>query len=138
MKHHTLSKLALAAGMLLGGAAAQAQNVIILNAPEATAAAARAAMQASAEAAKRGQRVGMITGRLNPQPQMQADGTVGQELDASTMMYSVARIGADGQVERLCISGSETADKAVRAPAFAKRITLNHTPRAQEIVHASK
>lgn len=138
MKHQTFSKLAIAASIVLAGAAAQAQNVIILNAPEATAAAARAAMQASIEAASRGERVGMITGARNPQQQRSPSGAVGLELDASTMMYSVARIGPDGQIERVCVSGAEDAMKAVKAPAFAQRISPKNTPRAQEIVHASK
>jgi len=38
-------------------------------------------------------------------------------------MYSVARIGADGKLEKVCVSGSEQAQKAMSASAFAKRLT---------------
>jgi hypothetical protein len=138
MKIRILRTLACAAGAVLAGAPALAQNVIILNAPESVAAAARAAAQASLEAAQRGERVGMVTGRANPQPQRNADGSVSLELDASTMMFSVARIGADGKLERLCLSGAEQAQRVLGAPAFAERLTLRNTPRAQEVVHASK
>lgn len=138
MNQQLIGKLALVAGLAMCGAAVQAQNVIILNAPEATAAAARAAMQASMEGARRGERIGMITGQANPQAQRSPNGTVSLELDASTMMYSVARIGADGQIERLCVSSAEDAAKALSAPSFAPRMSPKNFPRAKEIVHASK
>jgi len=132
MKPYSLCQLALAASALFAGAAAQAQNVIVIHSPDA--AAARATFQASVDAAKRGQSVGMLTGRVNPQPQRLADGVVAVELDASTLMHSVARIGADGQVERLCVSSVEAAERAVHAPEFAQRFN----PRAQEKRHVSK
>lgn len=132
MNQNTLRTLALAAGALLAGAAAQAQNVIVINSPDA--AATRAAFQASVDAARRGESVGMLTGRANPQPQRLPGGAVGQELDASTLMFSVARIGADGRVERVCINSAQEAERAVHAPAFAQRFT----PRAQEQAYVSK
>ena len=73
------------------------------------------------KAAARGQKVGMLTGKLNPQPVVHADGTVSQELDAGSMMYTVARRNADGSIEMVCVNGSEAAQKALKAPTFAKR-----------------
>lgn len=118
----TLRTTALAlAGMTLG-LAAQAQHARVEsnNAEQA-----RAAMDASMRAAARGQKVGMISGRLNPQPQKLANGAVAQELDASTMVYSVARINAEGKVEMVCVDGSDAAEKALKAPVFAKRVSQN-------------
>ncbi len=110
---------AVAAALLLGGSA-QAQHVQVQSHD---AAQARATMEASMKAAARGQKVGMLTGKLNPQPVKLAGGGVAQELDASTMMYSVARVAADGTVEMVCVNGSDAADKALKAPAFAKRVS---------------
>ena len=45
------------------------------------------------------------------------------ELDATTLMYSVARINADGKVEKVCVSGADDAQKALTAPSFAKRMS---------------
>ena len=110
---------AAAAALVLGGSA-QAQQVQVQSND---AAQARATMEASMKAAARGQKVGMLTGKLNPQPMKLAGGGVAQELDASTMMYSVARVNADGTVEMVCVNGSDAADKALKAPAFAKRVS---------------
>ena len=108
---------------MAAGTAAHAQTVEV-RVPE-NAAELRANIEASMRAAKSGQSVGMLTGRVNP-PQEHRRGRTGvisQELDASTLMYSVARIGADGKIEKVCVSGSEQAQKAMSAPAFAKRLT---------------
>jgi hypothetical protein len=121
MNHSPIARLAVAAGAVLVVAGAQAQ-VVVIHSPDA--AAARAAIQASLDAARKGQSVGMITGEANPQPRKLAGGGVGQELDASTLMFSVARMGADGKVERLCISSAALAEQAVKAPHFAKRFSL--------------
>lgn len=86
------------------------------------------------KAAARGQKVGMLTGKLNPQPMKLAGGGVAQELDASTMMYSVARVNADGTVEMVCVNGSDAAAKAMKAPAFAKRVSQL----SKEQTHVSK
>jgi hypothetical protein len=106
-------------------AAAQAQNVVVRSLDAAEAAKARAAIEASMKAAARGQRVGMVTGTVNPKPQVSRSGTVSQELDATTLMFSVARINADGTVETSCLSSLESAEQAMTAPAFAKRISLS-------------
>jgi hypothetical protein len=121
---------AAAAALVLGGSA-QAQQVQVQSND---AAQARATMEASMKAAARGQKVGMLTGKLNPQPMKLAGGGVAQELDASTMMYSVARVNADGTVEMVCVNGSDAAAKAMKAPAFAKRVSQL----SKEQTHVSK
>jgi hypothetical protein len=60
-------------------------------------------------------RVGLITGKVNPEPVTHADGTVEQELDASTLVYSVARRNADGTLTRECVTGTAAANKALLA-----------------------
>jgi hypothetical protein len=57
---------------------------------------------------------GLITGRINPPEIVHADGTIEQELDDSTVMYSVARRGADGKLEMYCVPGKEAADQIVK------------------------
>ena len=112
--------LLLMAGLTLVGIA-QAQTVIVRtpdNADEL-----RANIEASMRAAAAGNRVGMTTGRANPQAQRAARGGVAMELDATTLMYSVARINADGKVEKVCVSGADDAQKALTAPSFAKRMS---------------
>lgn len=79
------------------------------------------AAAAKLRSAKGSARVGMASGKLDPQPITHADGTVEQELDASTMSYSVARRNADGTLERVCVQGNEAAAKAMKAPLFAGR-----------------
>ncbi|MDO9071903.1 MAG: hypothetical protein Q7U73_01440 [Rubrivivax sp.] len=114
----TLRNTAIALAGITLGLAAQAQHARVeSNGAEQ----ARANLEASMRAAARGQKVGMISGRLNPQPERLANGAVVQELDAGTMMYSVARMNADGKVEMVCVNGSEAAEKALKAPVFAKR-----------------
>jgi ABC-type amino acid transport substrate-binding protein len=115
------SSAALVAATLSLACAAQAQNVIV-QVPE-NAAELRANMAASMKAAEQGKRVGMITGTSSPGVSRSAGGMVSQELDASTMVFSVARIQADGVVEQVCVSGAEDAQRAAQAPAFAKRMS---------------
>jgi hypothetical protein len=64
-------------------------------------------------------RVGMLTGKINPQPVVHADGTVELELDASTMSYTVARINPDGSISKVCVNGEAAAQKAMK-PTKAK------------------
>jgi hypothetical protein len=120
MKLTFVRSIGVAAAALALGTAAQAQHAEVRSDG---AAQARATMEASMKAAARGQKVGMVTGKRNPQPQKLPGGGVAQELDASTMVYSVARINADGVVEMVCVNGSEAAAKALKAPAFAKRVS---------------
>jgi hypothetical protein len=124
--NHSFTKIVAALVATLGfAAAAQAQNVIVRSLDASEAAKVRAAIDASMQAASRGERVGMVTGTVNPQPRMSRGGMVSQELDASTLMFSVARINADGRVEMSCINSVESANAALTAPAFAQRISLS-------------
>lgn len=125
--------LALAAVLVLANAA-QAQTVIVRSLDAAESAKARAAVEASVQAASRGQRVGLVTGTVDPQAQVSRGGMVSQELDASTLMFSVARINSDGRVETVCVNSLKTANEAVTTPAFAKRISLS----SKEQSHVSK
>lgn len=131
----SFAKLLAALAASLGlAAAAQAQNVIVRSLDAASAAKVRAAIDASMQAASRGQRVGMVTGTADPQPQVSRSGTVSQELDATTLMFSVARINAEGGIDMVCVNSLETAGAAITAPAFAKRIS----PISKEHTHVSK
>lgn len=114
----TLAAIA-GAGLMLA-ATSHAQNVQVRSD---NAAKARANMEASMKAAARGQKVGMLSGRVNPAAVVAANGTISQELDAGTMSYSVARVAADGSIEMVCVNGAEAAQQAMKAPAFAKRIS---------------
>jgi hypothetical protein len=60
-------------------------------------------------------RIGMNTGKLNPQPIQHADGTVEQELDASTLSYTVAKRNADGSISMVCVTGKDEEAKALAA-----------------------
>lgn len=112
---------------MAASATANAQNVQLSanNAAEA-----RAHLDASVKAAARGQKVGMVSGKLNPKAVVLADGTVSQELDAGSMMYTVARRNADGSIEMVCVNGADAAHKALKAPASAQRssqVAKEHT-----------
>lgn len=73
-------------------------------------------------------RIGMVTGKIDPQPIYYKNGTVEQELDASTMSYTVAQRNEDGSISFVCVTGTEAADKAMKAkPArTAARSTKEH------------
>jgi len=79
-----------------------------------------AASQNRASSGTRG-RIGLLTGRVNPQPVVHADGTVQQELDESTMSYSVARRNADGTMSIVCLPGKDNAERLVKAPTMAAK-----------------
>ena len=68
--------------------------------------------------------VGMLTGRVNPQPIVHADGTVEQELDESTMMYSVVRRNADGTLSTYCVHGPDQAHEVLhgKIPASVAKV----------------
>lgn len=57
---------------------------------------------------------GLLTGRVNPQPVQHADGSVEQELDDSSQIFSVVRRNKDGSLDTACITGKQAADEAVR------------------------
>ena len=89
------------------------------------------AAAAKLRAAKGDRRVGMASGTLNPQALTHADGTVEQELDESTLSYSVARRNADGTVEMVCVQGKDAASKAMKAPQFASRPAVSKVSKEQ-------
>ncbi len=65
-----------------------------------------------------------------PVQRTHADGSVSVELDDSTLMYSVARRGADGTIERACVQGIEKAQSwANSAPSFARPVSTARTLR---------
>jgi hypothetical protein len=130
VKH--LFAASVAAIVMMGSA--QAQNVIVRSLDATESAKVRAAVEASMAAAERGQRVGMVTGTVDPQPEVLRGGGVRQELDATTLMFSVARINPEGRVEMVCINSVESARAALNAPVFAKRMSLS----AKEQFNVSK
>jgi hypothetical protein len=130
VKH--LFAASVAAIVMMGSA--QAQNVIVRSLDASEAAKVRAAVEASMAAAERGQRIGMVTGTVDPQPEALRGGGVRQELDATTLMFSVARINPEGRVEMVCINSVESARAALNAPVFAKRMSLS----AKEQFNVSK
>lgn len=52
-----------------------------------------------------------------PVPTLLANGTMMVELGEDSMMYSVARVNAQGKLERACVQGGEARDQALKAPA---------------------
>jgi len=61
-------------------------------------------------------------------PVTHPNGTVSVLLGEDQMMYSVARVNAQGKLERACVQGLEASQQAMKAPAsFAVRLQL---PRA--------
>jgi len=111
---HTWGRLALAATMALGFTlAAQAQTASRdtetgqLRAPTSD--------EAKALTSERTSRpVGLVSGKPNPQPIRHADGTIQQELDTSSLMYSVAKRNPDGSISQYCVTGSEAAERLVK------------------------
>lgn len=77
---------------------------------------------------KAAQPVGLLSGRVNPQPVVHADGSVEQELDESTLMYSVARRNSDGTLSLYCVPGPEAAQRVVdgKVVTRAARSTKEH------------
>lgn len=75
------------------------------------------------DAAKASRAVGLRSGRPNPPAVRYKDGTVEQELDTSSLMYSVARRNPDGSISQYCVTGADAAEKLVKdthAPVSAK------------------
>lgn len=59
---------------------------------------------------------GLVTGRINPQAIRHADGTVEQELDESSLSYSVATRGPSGRVNTYCVTGPDAAAAIMKGP----------------------
>jgi|GEM_PF-4919868 len=67
-----------------------------------------------------------------PVPVIHANGTISVMLGEDQMMYSVARVNAQGKVERACVQGLEASQQAMRAPvSFAVR------PQAPRVAHVA-
>ena len=66
-------------------------------------------------------RLGLLTGKTNPQPIQHPDGTVEQELDDSTLSFSVARRNRDGSIGLYEITGAMSAKQLVKAPQAAAK-----------------
>jgi hypothetical protein len=124
MNRRTLTATALALAGVASGAA-QAQIAVRdaatgqLRAPTAAEAAALApaASKAAAQAAA-----------AAPTMRVLSNGATSLKLDESHMVYSVARVNAQGVVERECIQGADAATSAlqIRQP-FAKPIQVSTT-----------
>lgn len=70
------------------------------------------------------QRQGMVSGRVNPQTVVHPNGMLSQELDASTMVSTIARRNAQGKIEMVCVNSVEDVERALKAPAdFAQRMS---------------
>ena len=102
--------LAFAGASAIAQTAARDSAVDSLRAPTETEA------QALRPAAKAGARIGMNTGKVDPKPIVYRNGTVEQELDASTMSYTVARRNADGSMSMVCVTGEDQMKQALKAP----------------------
>ncbi len=81
----------------------------------------------TAEGARAALPRGLITGRVRPPQIVHPDGTIEQELDDSTLMYSVARRGADGKIEMYCVPGKAAAEQLVKSKKVATRSAKEHT-----------
>ena len=65
---------------------------------------------------------GLLTGKINPQPITHPDGTVQQELDDSTMSYSVATRNADGSTNQYCVTGPQAAADLMKGKKTTARV----------------
>lgn len=116
------ARIALAASaLMLTATLVQAQTVArdTPNSPLRAPTASEAAALAPANSA-RAPRIGMVTGKVNPAPITHRDGTVEQELDSSTLSYTVAKMNADGSISMVCVTGEEAANKIVKGGKTAR------------------
>jgi len=65
---------------------------------------------------------GLLTGKLNPAAVQHADGTVEQELDESSLSYTVMTRNADGSTSMVCVTGTEAADGALKGKKSATKL----------------
>jgi len=63
---------------------------------------------------------GLLTGKVNPPSVTYPDGTIGQELDESSLAYTVMTRNADGTTSMVCVTGAEAADAALKGRKSAK------------------
>lgn len=86
------------------------------------------ALQATDKAS--GRNAGRVAGAALPV--RHASGMVSVVLGEEQMMYSVARVNANGKVERVCVQGAEASQQAMNVPAsFASR------PQASRVAYAA-
>lgn len=125
---------ALAAAMLMAASPAHAIKVVKdpatgqLRAPTADEVRAEQATQGLKNAKTAAQPRGLLTGKVNPAPIVKADGTIFQEMDESTVVYSTVTRNADGTLDFDCVQGKETADAIVNG----KKKAAPHTHSAKE------
>lgn len=127
--------VALATAGLMAAVPAHAINVIkdpvtgALRAPTgaelAQSRAAAASTLTKGQAARTAQPRGLLTGKVNPEAIVRADGTIFQELDESTLQYSTVTRNPDGSLNFECVTGKEAADAVVKGKKTS-RIAKEH------------
>jgi hypothetical protein len=113
---------ALALAAMIGSPAAQAQVAQQVAKDPATGqiVAPTAAQSRSLTATRAVAPRGLITGKISPQPIQHANGTVEQELDESSLQYTVVVRNADGKLETDCVTGQEAADAIIQSKKVTK------------------
>lgn len=81
-----------------------------------------AALSASSPKSLRQAPRGLITGKVSPAAIKHADGTVEQELDESSMQYTVMTKNADGTLMTVCVTGTEAADAALNGKKNSSKV----------------
>ncbi|MDT8999220.1 hypothetical protein RQP53_08065 [Paucibacter sp. APW11] len=72
---------------------------------------------------------GLLTGKVAPKAIKHADGSVEQELDESSLSFSVVTRNTDGSLDTHCVTGAEAADALVsgkQKPAKAAKAAKEH------------
>ena len=90
-----------------------------------------AAERASRSLTRAAPSAGLITGKPNPQAVFHLDGTVEQELDDSSLMYSMATRAADGSVNLVCVTGAQQAESVLKG----RKATAKSLKQAREHSH---
>jgi hypothetical protein len=129
--------VAIAAVTLMAATSAHASKVVKdaqtgqLRAPTADEIVAEQAAAAAKSAVSRttAQPRGLLTGKVSPAAIVKADGTIFQEMDESTLMYSTVTRNADGTLSFDCVQGKDDADAIV---AGKKKASHTHTHSAKE------
>lgn len=65
---------------------------------------------------------GLITGKVNPAAITHPDGTVEQELDESSMQYTVVTRNTDGSLSTVCVAGNEAADAVLSGKKAGNKV----------------
>lgn len=64
---------------------------------------------------------GLLTGKVSPQSVTAPDGTVSQELDESSLSYTVMTRNPDGSTSMVCVTGNEAAEAALKGTKSATK-----------------